>query len=88
LTRRLLHPVAALADQAGRIVASGGEALPPAAATAPSGVREFDMMHSALAASQAALRDRAESARGAAAAHAESEQRFRTFFETAPFGVA
>jgi PAS domain S-box-containing protein len=44
-------------------------------------------MHSALAASQAALRDRAESARAAAAAHAESEQRFRTFFETAPFGV-
>jgi hypothetical protein len=31
---------------------------------------------------------RAESARAAAAAHAESEQRFRTFFETAPFGVA
>ncbi len=75
LARRLLRPVEALARGARSVAAAGGTGPDLAIAAPRSTVAEFEALRLGLADAEAALRQRAEAERRAAAALRESDRR-------------
>lgn len=79
--QRLLRPVRALAADAGAVAAAAQHGLdPPPPATPPCGIAEFEALSRAIAAAEAALRERAEQARA-------GEERFRLAVEGTRMGT-